>query len=375
MENLSSVEHLLAQIVTDQIEFKQIDNDQWSRIIDAALYHNLGPMLFHRIRHHEGLSFDFERLRQNVREMTIHFMAQDTARWEVNDVLMSSGITPIWIKGSALAHTIYEIPELRPMADLDLLVPNQFFERARAVLQYNGYQPSTGALIDIPPEFAVKHEHHIVLVGGAGGQIVLELHWRLLNMLILSTNQLDWFWDQIYDVEINNRVMTMLLPEAHLLYLCAHALLLHGAAEIRLISYFDIHLLIDKHEINWSIIIDQAKELKWSYTTESALRTTQIYFGTCIPEYVLEGLHKSRPSDELIWHVKGLAKKGNRFHKVWRMLQGESIWAQIRLILAILFPSRSYMRKRYDIPPGVPVWPSYIHRWVNQSNELWRTLW
>jgi hypothetical protein len=302
------------------------------------------------------------------------FMAQDTTRLEINTAFRAAAIPCLWVKGSALAYTVYPAPELRPMGDLDVLVPPGHFEQAATVLFDLGYRPPDQAIITLPPELVDKYEHHLLLRGGAGGGIFVELHWRLLNQMLLDTDQGAWFWSQTQEIEIHDQTLTTLQPEAHLLYLCAHVLLQHGEAVSLLMHYLDLHLLLTHSPINWSSVVDQAVRFKWTYTVERALMTASNTFDTPVPTDVLEALRQKRPDDEVLWQVDRLAGTGNHFERVWRLMQGEPMRSKRRLITAIVFPVRTYMRARYAVPPGQALWPWYLRRWANQGLGVWRAI-
>ena len=61
------------------------------------------------------------------------------AQAQVQTALAEANIPAMWIKGSALAHTIYPKPSLRPMCDLDVLVPYDRREAAFEEVTQLGY--------------------------------------------------------------------------------------------------------------------------------------------------------------------------------------------------------------------------------------------
>lgn|GEM_PF-3180967 len=371
---LTDAQSLLAQLVSGSIDPNLIETGQWSGIVSAARQHYLAPILFYKVSSRDGQINVVEQLRQSAREAIVSYIAQDEARWQVNDALRAAEIPNVWIKGSVLAHTIYEQPELRPMADLDVLVPPERFEQARGILENMGYQHSTDATITLPPEFAAKKQRHILLKGGAGNQVSLELHWYLLTPMILSVEQLDWFWGQTHEIEIKGHTITTLKTEAHLLYLCAHAMLQHGAAHTRLIHYCDLHFLISRSDVDWSLVVDRSVTLKWSYAVESALKTTMQYFGTSIPSDVLQYLQDRRPAEEKVWQIDQLAKEGHVFNQVMQLWGKEPLPKKIRFMWSILCPPPAYMVERYSIPPHSPLILWYLRRWAHQFIEVFKAL-
>src|SRR5690606_11215326 len=116
-----------------------------------------------------------------------------------------------------------------PMSDLDVLVPFEQRAEALAALRAAGYSdephdPLTAEVAAfLPPD---ETHHHYNLVGGPDGGLRVELHFRLARTILPDLDALDWFWAQTQ--EAMDRANTpleflTLRPEAHLLYLCAHA--------------------------------------------------------------------------------------------------------------------------------------------------------
>ena len=96
----------------------------------------------------------------------------------------------------------------------------------------------------LPPD---ETHHHYNLVGGPGGGVRVELHFRVARAILPDLAALDWFWSQA--VEATNRAgaplgFLTLRPEAHLLYLCAHALLPVPYTHLTLTTIFPVEILV-----------------------------------------------------------------------------------------------------------------------------------
>jgi hypothetical protein len=98
------------------------------------------------------------------------------------------------------------------------------------------------------------------------------------------------------------------------------------------------------------------------------------HFLTPVPEGIFQELAYRRPTYEdtsRVWRLQGL---GNRWEAVRRTLIRLSTYDQVRLVFQILFPAASYMRMRYRIKSGWPVWPYFLFRWFDQARDLtWAT--
>lgn len=89
------------------------------------------------------------------------------------DCFRRAGIRTIVLKGAALAVLAYRTPGVRPMADLDVLVPPSRARDALAVLKDAGWMPAT------PLEDGDLVYRHAKLLRDALGH-ELDLHWHVL---------------------------------------------------------------------------------------------------------------------------------------------------------------------------------------------------
>lgn len=111
---------------------------EWNEVVATAVYHGLAPLLFKRLKDNNtraGVPADsWERLRLAYfasagRNMRLYRELRPVLR-----CLRSSDIPVIVLKGAFLAQAVYGDVALRPMYDVDLMVPRAELPRALAVL-------------------------------------------------------------------------------------------------------------------------------------------------------------------------------------------------------------------------------------------------
>lgn len=98
-----------------------------------------------------------------------------TALGEILAAYHTAGIPVLVLKGAALAYLVYDPPALRPMRDLDLLVPAEAAPRAQALLADLGFRGAATPL-------ALEPDHHhtaAVYRVEAGHQVTVEVHHAL----------------------------------------------------------------------------------------------------------------------------------------------------------------------------------------------------
>ena len=278
-------------------------------------------------------------------------------------VLAAASIPVLVLKGAALASTLYPSIGLRPMADLDLLIPQADIERAIQIAQEQlGYQEIR---LDAVPRLKELADYHVHLQGGPGQSLALELHWNLVSsQSSWYAVPVEWFWQHTIPLP-SNPDSRMLAPEAQLLYLSAHAMLQHGASQVLLLWLYDIHALIRQRgsAMDWDWLAEQAQVLRWSAVLLEALQQAQACFHTSLPIGLLDRL--AEQSDR---RVSRLVAFKTQFPAVrllynWYTLISLKWPARLRFVGALLLPSRAYIRWRYKPRPAW-VWPVfYAYRW------------
>lgn len=97
----------------------------------------------------------------------------------VHAALLAAGIQPVVIKGASLMG-YYSLPELRPMADFDLVIPPGDIDKALAVLKAAGYtcNSTKERLLQQHRKLTLSFSHSIECVHTATGTH-LDLHWKI----------------------------------------------------------------------------------------------------------------------------------------------------------------------------------------------------
>ena len=355
----------------------------WAELARAATAHGLGPLLLWRVQQAgtrpvpagAGLGWDWTgtgdsdllaTLAEERNRAAVHFMLADVAQAQVQAAMDAAGIECVWLKGIVLARTVYPAPELRPMVDVDLLVPYAQREQALVVMQSLGYVQELPLLFDGTED--LKHHYH--LASKTLRPLKLELHFRLLGAFdrILTVEQLGWFWHHTIDMDRAGSACRALGPEAHLLYLCGHALLQHGEADLRLLRFYDLHCLVSQTpDLDWDLVVDGAARLRWTYAAERALTLAREYFGTPLPEDLPAWLAANRPPQEKVTHVTRRQMARTTSEIVAHDLAAMGWQDRTRTLARIVAPPPSYMRQRYRLDNDRQLPAAYLRRWSRMA--------
>jgi hypothetical protein len=333
----------------------------WERLARRAVEERLAPLLFWKLRNDERLP---EPTRSDLRGELYRAEASNLALYAGLAPLLEGGARarlrpPVLLKGGALAGSIYEEIGLRPMSDIDVLVRSEDLPAWLGIASGLSFRP-------VSPEMAAglirRVHYHVAVEGGPSGDAMIEIHFGLIaGASDRRSPDPAWFFERTEPwrppPSLGGSEALQLEPTAHLLYLCAHALLQHGGAQARGIWFHDIHLLLTRSgdAIRWDELFEKARELEWDAAVAAALSRVREIFGTALPSSFVERLEagaSARARDDV---TRRAEPPRSRAELVLGDLAGVRPWDRFRWGFAILFPRPEYMRWRY--PGAGRFWP------------------
>ena len=123
----------------------------WKRILEKAEWYRASGLLFHHARQlgkdKRPPPWVMAELKRTHDDNTARNMIFRLELIKVLKSLRQAGIPVIVLKGAALLELVYKNPSLRPMSDLDLLVPEEYAETAQNMILEFGYH-EVGSLED-----------------------------------------------------------------------------------------------------------------------------------------------------------------------------------------------------------------------------------
>lgn len=200
----------------------------------------------------------------------------------------------VLFKGSALAHTVYPKPWLRPRSDSDIIVePNQrklFHE----VFTQLGYQRQFA----IEGDYVSYQSTYSKALAGQSAMNI-DLHWRINNRQILAraftATELFENGASLGHVISNAHIPS---PEDSIIIASLHRLG-HHQNEERLTWLYDIHLLVESlTPHHWQKMLSKTASKQLSAITLDALKNCHLLFNTDIPSEHLDALSAQSQSPE-----------------------------------------------------------------------------
>jgi hypothetical protein len=335
----------------------------WNEVISFAESHRVTPLLYNHLR-----KFGLELLAPESRELLEQRYYGDLSKTifyqtELERILKAfsqAQVDSIILKGAALCNFLYPSLYLRPYDDIDILIKEGDWGKARSLLIELGFKPCVN-YSDLPPKL-IKNEvfSHLHFFNSERG-VDVELQFDLFQ-LGLRMKTLEDVWKTANMVKLEENYMKVLCPEYQLLQLCVH-LNKHGYQ--RLIWFADIfQLLLElKGKLNWDKIYEIAcRENVLSSLYFTLYYVNKVYEGEVVSRHQLEQL-KPNFFKCLIWNYYWPSKKvlnfqaerdapALLFHKQLKLLSSNILLtgrAEEKLLyfLRKIFPSKEYLVNKY----------------------------
>jgi hypothetical protein len=340
-------------------------------VLDACATREISALLHQRLNGFQRVDDWPEEVRRELARMAHAAAAIELVRSReiaaVLGALASRGIHPVLLKGTPLAHVVYDSPAERPHEDTDLLIRREHVDGAGTVMRGLGYREpllSDGELLFCQFQ-TIKRD-------AFGIDHAFDFHWRISTQSLFADVLT---YDELAGAAVAVPALGVWARAAggvHALLLgCIHPVMHHRNGQ-RLIWLYDIHLLassLSDSDLERFALL--AIEKRMAAICAHQMRLSRERFGTRVPRRLMEdpaGWMRAEPSAAYLrparrWHhelasnVRGLPRLRDR----------------VRLLGEVLFPSRRYMLAAY----GLSGWTSmllpalYLHR---SARGLWKVV-
>ncbi|BBK35862.1 hypothetical protein STAQ_09400 [Allostella sp. ATCC 35155] len=260
--------------------------------LDKGSY-RLYPQLYRRIRDFAPDHPFLQRLKGVFRHT--FFRNQLLFRWalEVIDRLTAANIDCIVLKGASLVSATALSAGMRPMADVDLLVPTRDAERA-----LHAADPGFGGLLDAPDRMRATVLLRHGLTVRDGNDLQIDLHWRLADIWRPGADLDRLFWDRAETVTLQGRAIRVLAPTELLYHLVVHGVPRNPTPPIRWIADALELIAADGERIDWTRLVGVAHHYRRRLLLGTGLAYLAGTFAAPVPPDVLRALGEPVDMDE-----------------------------------------------------------------------------
>ena len=252
----------------------------WDAVFGLALQHNVAPLLQRALRAGNALAILPDSVQARLEEAR-RATALDNLRnygqfQRIARALRERSIPLIALKGLHLAELVYRDISLRPMSDLDILIPQPLVEDAVAALASLGYEREPS----LPNGFEIKLTHRRL-------DILVEVHWTLGRQGEHYTPPIDDIWASAVAAKLADADARVMSPEFLLLHVCAH-LAYHHLFALDFRALCDIAEIVRAYPtLDWKVVVAQGRRHGWGRGVAAALQLAHDHVAAAVPEEVL----------------------------------------------------------------------------------------
>jgi hypothetical protein len=252
----------------------------WAYLLRAADRQGLTPLLHIWFEERADLAAPaavLAALRAGYWSSHFRNSALRTALVEVLRAAAAHGVPVMPLKGALLSARYYSEAALRPMSDLDLLVPPDFAEQFAAVLRELGYRETSPAPALLAERLRdPRHLERAFTRQEQGLTILLEYRSEALDPVLWQLTGLDVplsaalqrhaarMWTRGTADTLGGAPYTRISPEDLLLHVASHMATRH--ADLRLLWLHDLGrvLAADGARLDWDYLMQTARMLRLS---------------------------------------------------------------------------------------------------------------
>jgi len=269
----------------EQSRIDVLTDADWQGLMALVRQHRIAPLLHWQLgQSHKALALPetmIDFLAKGFKHATWRSLMQQRELVLVHRILQDAKIPHIALKGAYLALHVYPQASLRPMRDLDILVPAEYALSAYQRLQESGLQRMDGHLGT--PELAIQLKQHFPPLKSRLGNVMVELHNRALHPSQHHPDLPDLsadpqFWKRAGAAPVGDAKIPFEGPTDLLFHLMVHAVYDHQLNNGPLVLS-DLALLLRTHAIDWPLLWTLADTGHYTRGCVLMLVLTQRYWG------------------------------------------------------------------------------------------------
>lgn len=206
-------------------------------------------------------------------------------------LLREEGVPLLLLKGAPLATLYYRDLGLRPMQDLDVLVPEDRAAEAIGLLEARGFVRLTVSPRRISPEY-LRFRHSIGFRHAEAGE--LDLHWHVTWQGCYPGAD-ESFWSAAVPLDFEGVPVLALCPTDQLLHVMVHGVLLNAVPPMRWVTDA-FQVIREGGDIDWDRMLAMGRRLRVLLPLRDSLKYLVEKFEAPVPPSVLAALCAHRPS-------------------------------------------------------------------------------
>lgn len=341
-----------------QNRLDSLSEEDWSAFVTLVDRQRVAPMIHWALKEKSSLRLPddvSEWLSAEYLRYTIIALETQRSLLFVDEALRAASIPYVALKGAYLAHHAYPAPGLRPVRDIDVIVPKGRALDAFQLLQAAGATLPGG---DTSPGSMLELSHQLPPLLSPSRRQVIEVHTRLLHLDGLGHSVLDpsmdpRFWERSVEAEVHGRSIPFECPEFLLFHLICHSVYDHKFNNGPLILS-DVAFLLNTAEIDFSFFWSLVDGMKRRKGVDLVFRMVEQYWGIAIPD---EGRRNGVPAvssgvletaAKMMFHDLDKSKCARKIFDTDVSVKSRGA---SRIFFEKIFPKRAILGKPFPVDP------------------------
>lgn len=356
-------------------ELSGFSYQDWEEFWKLSRIHSVSEILYTRIRvdnFERYFPYEvLERFRQFVYQSTIKNSYLIQTGKDVIQTLLVEGIDTLALKGFFLQQAVYNVDEIRPMNDIDLLVRREDIPKAIDILKKNGFRMES----HFDPAFENEDIKHVPPMWNEFGQTV-ELHWNLLEEDEPFSIDMGQVWSQKQCFEEN---LWGLSVEHLIVHLAIHGTYQHYL-RLGLRSLLDLSRVIEKYadSIQWELVVETARDWKAEKSLWISLKLAEKYLSVALPEDAMLSIEPKNGAEMLIRAslLTETLRPGQTVLSpdLIELSKEKDFASRSKRILKRIFIPKIQLARLYNIDPkSLGIYPAYIRRIMDLLKQYRKT--
>ncbi len=262
-----------------------LDESQWTRLVNLATSKRAGQLVRRAVNNCDFVPPAARAELDNEANWYLHYgLQQKAAIRSLFDRLDAAGFSPIWLKGLALSMADYPESTLRPMRDVDALLPREDVIRAEALLLDSpDYRRAPWA-----GKYGIEYGHQLPEIQDTRFGLTIELHHRVNARGWEQEGEFVTFLKQGAQVrEILGRPFRVPSTLGNFLHLTEHATL-HHMFENGPLTLADLHFIASRHTLDWDEVTREAERFGLRNALDLVAATAHRLGATWVPQRLLD---------------------------------------------------------------------------------------
>ena len=293
------------------------------------------------------------KLMEQARSQVMWEMAHKAIVTKLVEHFASTGISCLFMKGTANAYSIYDDPALRPRGDSDVLIREADLEEARDVLEVLGYEREMA----LDRRFrSTTFQETWIFEFNEGNTHCIDLHWQVFGAQV--------FADILPAERSFKNAEPLLKLSSHAKTMSGVHRLIHGCINRRshesigvyvgntqifsgdrLCWAMDFHLLARSFSTtHWKEFVDEVVSTNIAPVCLDGLNFARKMLNTPVPDNVLQAL-SAQPEKCRVSNYYD--STGGLSRALLDLQSTPGLAAKVRFAIARIFPSRAFMTSQY----------------------------